>query len=112
MLQTITQQLQRLMSPNCMQSNLSQSSNHSVCVFCVCQVLASAVEPASDVWAAGVMAYQLLSGRFPFDDWQHPDAPALSLVRDEIAAPHKGLSTSCGCTMLCKCCIQDARASH
>jgi len=32
------------------------------------------------VWAAGVMAYQLLSGRFPFDDWAHPEAPALSLV--------------------------------
>lgn len=23
---------------------------------------------------------QLLSGRFPFDDWSHPEAPALSLV--------------------------------
>jgi calcium-dependent protein kinase len=44
------------------------------------EALASAVEPASDVWAAGVMAYQLLTGRFPFDDWQNPEAPALSLV--------------------------------
>lgn len=44
------------------------------------EALSSAVEPASDVWAAGVMAYQLISGRFPFDDWSHPEAPALSLV--------------------------------
>jgi calcium-dependent protein kinase len=46
------------------------------------QVLSSSVEPASDVWAAGVMAYQLLSGRFLFDDWAHPEAPALSLVSE------------------------------
>jgi hypothetical protein len=26
------------------------------------------------------MAYQLLAGRFPFNDWAHPEAPALSLV--------------------------------
>jgi len=44
------------------------------------EALSSAVEPVSDVWSAGVMAYQLISGRFPFDDWSHPDAPALSLV--------------------------------
>lgn len=44
------------------------------------EVLASAVVPASDVWAAGVMAFQLLSGRLPFDDRANPEAPALSVV--------------------------------
>lgn len=38
------------------------------------------VGPPSDVWAAGVMAYQLLSGYLPFDDHKNRDAPALSKV--------------------------------
>ena len=44
------------------------------------EVLRSEVVPASDLFAAGVMAYQLLSGRFPFDDRQNPFRPALSAV--------------------------------
>jgi calcium-dependent protein kinase len=38
------------------------------------------VVPASDIWAAGVMAYQLLSGRMPFDDHKSPGKQALSAV--------------------------------
>lgn len=41
-------------------------------------MLSSEVYPASDVWAAGVMAYYMLSGRFPFDDWKNLKSPALS----------------------------------
>ena len=43
-------------------------------------MLSSQVVPASDVWAAGVMAHQLLSGFLPFDDARNPRAPALSKV--------------------------------
>ncbi len=45
------------------------------------EALSSEVFPASDVWAAGVMAYQLLSGYLPFDDARNRDAPALSQAR-------------------------------
>lgn len=38
------------------------------------------VGPPSDVWAAGVMAYQLLSGYLPFDDHKNREAPSLSKV--------------------------------
>lgn len=44
------------------------------------EMLRSEVVPASDLFAAGVMAFQLLSGRFPFNDRRNPYSPALSLV--------------------------------
>lgn len=40
----------------------------SVCRFMAPEVLSSNVLPASDIWAAGILAYQLLSGQLPFDD--------------------------------------------
>jgi serine/threonine protein kinase len=50
------------------------------CRFMAPETLRSEVYPASDVWAAGVMAHQLLTGRFPFDDRSNPFAPSLSKV--------------------------------
>ncbi len=44
------------------------------------EVLGSQVVPASDIWSAGVMAYQLLCGYLPFDDHRNRDSPALSIV--------------------------------
>lgn len=44
------------------------------------EMLRSEVTPACDIWAAGVMAYQLLTGVFPFDDKKNPYRPAVSNI--------------------------------
>lgn len=52
----------------------------AACRYMAPEVLSSQVTPASDVWAAGVMAHQLLTGRLPFDDHRNPFAPSISAV--------------------------------
>jgi calcium-dependent protein kinase len=59
------------------------------------EALASRVGPPADVWAAGVMAAQLLTGRFPFDDKRSPGAPSLSrvwrsILNDKLDTAGKG----------------------
>lgn len=56
--------------------------------------LRSEVFPASDIWSAGVMCVQLLTGRFPFDDKSNPHNPALSKVWKSILSDEIDFSKS------------------
>ncbi|KAL6784975.1 hypothetical protein ACKKBG_A01905 [Auxenochlorella protothecoides x Auxenochlorella symbiontica] len=58
------------------------------------ETLSSDVYPASDVWAAGVMAYQLLSGVLPFNDRRNPNSPSLSLIWRSILTDTPSFTTS------------------
>lgn len=60
------------------------------------ETLRSEVFPASDVWAAGVMAHQLLTGRFPFDDKSNPFSPSLSKVWGSILTDEVRRVGQCG----------------
>ena len=72
--------------------SLSTPSSPHIHRFMAPETLRSEVYPASDVWAAGVMAHQLLTGRFPFDDKSNPFSPSLSkvwgsILTDEVRQP-------------------------
>lgn len=58
------------------------------------EVLSSQTYPASDVWSAGVLCYQLLCGYLPFDDRKNPDAPALSTVWHAILTEEPSMRRS------------------
>jgi calcium-dependent protein kinase len=55
-----------------------------ICRFLAPEALSSNWSTKSDVWAAGVMAYQLLTGRLPFNDKRNPHNPVLSAVLRSI----------------------------
>ena len=54
------------------------------CRFLAPEALSSQWSPKADVWAAGVMAFQLLTGRLPFNDKRNPHTPVLSAVLRSI----------------------------
>ena len=56
--------------------------------------LSSRITPAIDVWAAGIAAHQLLTGRFPFDDKHNPFKPNLTAVWKSILTDRLDLSRS------------------
>jgi calcium-dependent protein kinase len=58
------------------------------------ETMSSRWGPEADVWAAGVMAHQLLTGCFPFDDKQHPRSPRLHSVLRSILVDKLDLTSS------------------
>lgn len=59
------------------------------------ELLSSEAYPVSDVWAAGVMAFQLLSGFLPFDDHHNPNHASLSIIWKSILTDEPSFKRSC-----------------
>ena len=58
------------------------------------ELLSSKAGPSIDVFAAGVMCYQLLTGTMPFNDWKNSKTPALSAVWKSILTDEPKMSGS------------------
>lgn len=53
------------------------------------EALCNKVCYASDLWSVGIMAYHMLSGKLPFNDWEHMDKPTMygvfkSIFNDDV----------------------------
>lgn len=48
--------------------------------FAAPETLCHKLVPKSDVWSVGVMTYQLLTGRMPFNDWKNPKHPSVAMI--------------------------------
>ena len=66
--------------PLALPAALARQQGMMCCRFMAPEVMSSEVYPSSDIWAAGVMTYQLLTGQMPFDDRRRPNSPALSAI--------------------------------
>lgn len=66
-----------------------------MCRFLAPETLSSKWSSKSDVWAAGVMTHQLLTGRLPFNDKRNLYNPALSAVLRSILTDKLDFEKAC-----------------
>ena len=59
------------------------------------ETISSLWGPPADVWAAGIMAHQLLTGILPFDDRDKPQDPRLTAIFRSILSDELDLSNAC-----------------